>query len=103
MKSNELLLLAMSEIDDELITEAAVPFKASPFKILKRISAIAASLFLILSLGIILRFALTPEVGGGASAPESSDKPGYGDQTEDSQPSEGDEEEDEEEESDEEE
>lgn len=73
MKNNELLLLAMSEIDEEIILESA-EVKKVPFFSLNKIKAIAAGLFLVFASAIIIGMSF-PTIGKGdfgAAAPESS-------------------------------
>ena len=96
MKSNEKILAAMSFIDEDIIAEANIIKKPISFKF-KSLSAIAASLVLIVGSFFILRFVLSDGItgsGGNSAAPEGS-APEF-----DYEDSEGNHEEDEEEEED---
>ncbi len=72
MTKNEKLLLAMSELDEDIISEAAKPYK-KPRKLLKAFSILAASVAVVTVLFIGARVALYTLFDGSEGDAGSSD------------------------------
>ena len=81
MKKNEILLRSISEIDDDLIAEAAIVKKASIFDLegIKRYGTIAAALFLVIASTLVISNLFSDQVKGGAAGGNSSPELDYSD------------------------
>ena len=77
MTGKEKLLLAISEIDEDLIYEASINERPR-FYFIKKLSTVAAVFLLIIGLSLILRLALQNNLNGGgaggSSAPSEEDR-----------------------------
>ena len=79
MNKNEKLLLAMSELDDDIIMESSVIESGRRFNF-KKLSTIAATFIFVVGMALILRLVFTGftkmEVGGDAEAAPENSSPG---------------------------